>query len=280
MKLINRKMSFFLFLGLLPVFGCFSEASAQNSGVNSKVVKRFPTNANQGVAVDNNYYYTISNTRITKHEKQTGTFIAEWSADLSKAEYKHFKHMNSGTVVGDLLYVAHSRYKEDPNNNTLEIFNVKGSSLTHKKTISMPGKYGSFTWADKHADGSWWICYAVYGKGLNQKTKLVKCKSINDVFVEEKSWFFPKEVVENWGDMSCSGGSWGPDGKLYTTGHDYKKAFVLEVDNTGQLIHVETKNNMGFFGQAIAWDRYSSKPLLWGIEKRKWVSATQILLEK
>ena len=184
--------------------------------------------------------------------------------------------MNSGTVVDGKLYVAHSRYNIDPNDNTVEIWNVKKDLLEHKKTIPMPRKHGSLTWIDKHSDGSWWMCYAVYGKDKNRKTKLIKYQLKNKKFIEVKSWFFPPEVTENWGDMSCSGGSWGSDGLLYTTGHDHEKAFVLEIDNLDKLKYMRTENDVGFFGQAIAWDRSSEKPILWGIVKKEHIMVTLV----
>lgn len=242
----------------------------------NKIVKKVSTEANQGVAVDENFYYAISNIKITKHNKINDKIVASWEANLNSTYYSHFKHMNSGVVVNDKLYVAHSRYNVDPNFNTIEIWNVKNDLLEHERTIQMPRKYGSLTWADKHKDGSWWFCYAVYGDGDNAKTRLVKYQYKNEDFVEVKSWYFPKEVIDNWGDMSCSGGSWGSDGKLYTTGHDHDKAFVLEMDEIQNLRFVRTVSNVGFYGQAIAWDRFSEQPALWGIVKRKFITSTLI----
>lgn len=240
------------------------------------VLKKIPSEANQGVAVDKNYYYAISNTKITKHKKTTDETVATWQADTKNKAFEHFKHMNSGTVIDGKLYIAHSRYNIDPNDNTIEIWNVEKDLLQHEKTIPMPRKHGSLTWIDKHPDGSWWMCFAVYGEGVNKNTKLVKYHYKNTKFVEVKSWIFPKEVTGNWGDMSCSGGSWGADGFLYTTGHDHAKAFVLEIDKTDKLKYVRTENNVGFYGQAIAWDRFSEKPILWGIVKREFVTVTLI----
>jgi hypothetical protein len=247
-----------------------------NSGSKNEVIIKIPTEANQGVAVDKNYYYAISNIRITKHEKATGKLVAAWEADLNNPAFNHFKHMNSGTVIDGKLYVAHSRYSVDPNDNSIEIFNVKNELLEHKKTIRMPRKYGSLTWIDKRLDGSWWMCFAVYGEGVNKNTRLVKYDYQNTKFVEEKSWFFPMQAIANWGDMSCSGGSWGADGLLYTTGHDHAKAFVLTFDESDNLKYQRTENNVGFYGQAIAWDRFSEQPMLWGIVKRKFITATLI----
>jgi outer membrane protein assembly factor BamB len=191
------------------------------------LLKTFPVKATQGVAVDNKYFYAISNTSITKHDKETGLQIAAWHADPKDATQAHFKHINSGTVVDGKLYGAHSRFPIAPNDNTVEVFNVDGASLKHQITIRMPSEHGSLTWIDRRNDNSWWMCYAVYGKPENQKTKLVKYRHENGNFIEVQSWFFPKETVARWETMSCSGGSWGADGNLYVTGHDNAEVDVL-----------------------------------------------------
>ncbi len=240
------------------------------------VLKRIPIKASQGVAVDEKYFYAISNTKIVKCDKETGQEVAIWQANRKEKAYKHFKHMNSGTVIEGRLYCAHSRYGVDPNDCTVEIWNVEKEGLKHEETIHMPRKHGSLTWIDRRSDGSWWMCYAVYGKEINKDTKLVKYQYKDKKFIEIESWVFPKEVVSNWEGMSCSGGSWGSDGYLYTTGHDHAKAYVLEVDTTHKLNYVRTEKDVGFVGQAIAWDRFSEKPILWGIVKNKNISLTLI----
>ena len=280
LKLLVNKYQIICCLVLSILFYIPFLLEAQNPDINfspkNKVIKRIPTKANQGVAVDKNYYYAISNTKITKHNKTTNELVATWNADTNNPIFAHFKHMNSGTVIDGELFVAHSRYNIDPNDNTIEIFKLQNKLLKHKKTIPMPRKYGSLTWIDKHSDGSWWMCYAVYGEGVNMNTKLVKYQYKNKEFVEDCSWTFPNEVVENWGDMSCSGGSWGADGYLYTSGHDHEKAFVLKIDEDDKLKYLRTENNVGFYGQAIAWDRFSKEPTLWGIVKRKFITVAVV----
>jgi len=208
------------------------EKDEHSSGSGNSVLRRVTIQTKQGVAVDEKYFYAISNTIIIKCDKETGKVIATWQANKKGKAYEHFFHLNSGTVVEGRLYCAHSRYGIDPNDCTVEIWNVENQGLTHEGTIRMPRNHGSLTWIDRHVDHSWWMCYAVYGKNKNKHTKLVKYQYRDKNFIEVKSWFFPEEVVANWGDMSCSGGSWGPDGYLYTTGHDHSRAYVLEVNKT------------------------------------------------
>lgn len=244
------------------------------------VLKTYPVKASQGVAVDGKHFYAISNTKIAKHDKATGKLVAEWQAKRGDKTTAHFRHMNSGTVFAGKLYCAHSRFPLDPNDNSVEVFGVEGEAPTHESTIRMPRDHGSLTWIDRRGDGTWWFCYAVYGKPGNAKTKLLRCRMGEGKFIEEREWFFPEETVARWGAMSCSGGSWGPDGFLYVTGHDHAEACVLKIDGEGDLIHVSTERVPGISGQAIAWDRFSDKPLLWGIVKGKHVSAVLITAEK
>jgi hypothetical protein len=240
------------------------------------VMEKFSLKASQGVAVDENWFYAISNIRISKHEKQSGKLIVEWQANRKKESESHFLHLNSGTVVGTKLFCAHSRFPVAPNDCTVEIFDVGGKSLKHEATIRLRNDHGSLTWIDRRDDGSWWMCYAVYGKGSNEKTKLVRYRYEDGRFTETCEWFFPPAVVKKWGKMSCSGGSWGSDGKLYVTGHDRSVAYVLDIDENEELKYIRTEKDLGFFGQAIAWDRFSERPLLWGIVKNQSITKTLV----
>lgn len=109
---------------------------------------------------------------------------------------------------------------------------------------------------------------------LCPKTIPVEYQHTDKKFIEVESWVFPKEVVAKWGDMSRSGGSWGPDGHLYTTGHDHLETYVLELDKTDRLRYVRTQKGVGFFGQGIPWDRFSERPVLWGISRSKGIALT------
>jgi hypothetical protein len=253
----------------------FAETERHADIPGNVVLKKFPIKASQGVAVDAKYLYAISNTEIRKHDKETGAEIAAWKADAKQDGFKHFRHMNSGTVIEGKLYCAHSRFPVAPNDCTVEIWDVEGEKIEHVETVAMPATHGSLTWIDRSGGGSWWMCYAVYGAGKNKDTKLIRYQYQGRKFIERASYSFPNEVVAKWGAMSCSGGSWGPDGMLYITGHDLAEAYVLKIDGD-KLEYVRTEKNVGFFGQAIAWDRSSEVPALWGIVKNKEVSLTLI----
>ena len=276
MEKIEKHISYRLCYTILLLLPFLAMAETKDAGSGNRVLRNIPVKASQGVAVDQKYFYAISNTQIAKCDKETGKVIVTWKADKKSSLYKHFQHLNSGTVIDGKLYGAHSRFPINPNDCTVEVWNVENESLQHTKTIRLPKKHGSLTWIDRRSDNTWWMCYAVYGKDKNKDTKLVKYHYKNNKFIEVECYLFPKEAIAHWGRMSCSGGSWGPDGYLYTTGHDHAVAHVLEINKDNQLSYVRTEKGMGFSGQAIAWDRSSQKPILWGIVKNKQVSLTLI----
>jgi hypothetical protein len=84
-----------------------------------------------------------------------------------------------------------------------------------------------------------------------------------------EAWALPDEILTpaNTGNMSNSGGSWGPDGYLYLTGHDPALVHKVQLPEAGsklQLIETIALNrggdltnidNVSIRGQGIAWDR-------------------------
>ena len=269
-------MSSWLGITTIVFFGALTSIL---SAEENKTLKKFPLKVTQGVAVDANFFYAINNTKVVKCDKETGKVIATWEANKKEKAYAHFKHLNSATVVDGKLYAAHSRFPVDPGDCSVEIWDLSGKDLKHLRTIRLPRKYGSLTWIDKHGDGSWWMCFAVYGKEKNKETTLVKYTHKDGLFTELKNWKFPDEIVKEWGGYSCSGGSWGSDGLLYTTGHDGALVHLLEIDKENELSYVRAEKVPALFGQAIAWDRFSKTPTLWGIVRNKHVSSSSIVLE-
>ena len=262
---------------VLILFASVRIDAEPNGVIRDTEVKTFPVIASQGVAVGRNYFYAISNMSVQMCDKTTGKVVQRWKADTSKKEFTHFKHLNSGTVVDDKLYCAHSRYAVDPNDCSVEIWDLSGKEMRHQKSIKMPRNLGSLTWIDKDKNGDWWMCYAVYGKGKNQQTQLVKYAYIDGEFLPKEKYFFPDRVVGYWGRMSCSGGSWGADGNLYITGHDHASVYVLQVvEGAEKLRFIREVKGLAIKGQAIAWDRFSPQPALWGIVRNKYVSVNRI----
>src|SRR5690606_25119771 len=79
---------------------------------------------------------------------------------------------------------------------------------------------------------------------------------------EIESFAFPARVVERFGTRSNSGGSWGPDGLLYATGHDHPELYVLRLPEAGSVLELVETIPIPAEGQGIAWDRADPGTLL------------------
>jgi hypothetical protein len=234
--------------------------------VDGETVATFDSpDANQGVAVDENYFYAINNSSISKHDKATGERVAQWDG----AEEGLVLHLDSGVVVDGLLYAAHSNYPVWPMTSSIEVWDTE--TMEHIDSYSFGIQIGSFTWLDRY-DGYWWGTFANYNRiqngqqlpyGFTYNTQLVK---MDDNFQILEQWAYPADLLENFEIMSNSGGSWGTDGRLYLSGHDFPRVYVVELPEAGALLNwVATVTVPGIEGQGIAWDRSSEEPLLYGI---------------
>ncbi|WP_218825682.1 hypothetical protein [Streptosporangium subroseum] len=223
--------------------------------------------ANQAVAVDKKYFYVVDNRSITKHDKSTGQPLLQFASNADGP----LIHMDSGAVVGDKLYAVHSNYDESPMESSIEVFDTK--TMRHIDTYSFGIYRGSLTWLDRH-DGAWWAGFANYDQvpdgetepyGETYNTQVVK---MDDKFQVVESWTIPKTILDRFKPMSNSGGSWGPDGRLWLTGHDLGEAYVMNVPSAGsELEWAATVTLPNVEGQGIAWDRSSNRPTLWAIKR-------------
>jgi len=243
--------------------GASLPAAAQPAPVlKSEVLRRYKApEATQGVAVDARHFYPVANSRIAKYDKATGQKVGEWSGD--KARYPH---INACEVVGTELVCAASNFPETPMTSSVEIFDTV--RMQHLRTVSLGQQVGSLTWIDRK-DGAWWATFANYdGKGGepnrgHEYTQLVK---FDDQWRRMEGWSFPASVTERFKPMSSSGGGWGPDGRLYVTGHDHPELYVLELPKGGsKLDHVATIE-AAIEGQAVAFD-HSRPGVIFGISR-------------
>ncbi|WP_203433256.1 hypothetical protein [Jiangella asiatica] len=224
--------------------------------------------ANQGVAVDRRHFYAVNNRTITKHDRVSGEPLLQFAG----AEGGPIEHLDSGVVVNGRLYAAHSNYSEYPMESSIEIFDTR--TMEHIGTHSFGIHRGSLTWLDRH-DGAWWATFANYDRlrdgsdvpyGETYNTQVVK---LDDDFQVVESWTIPKPILDRFEDMSNSGGSWGPDGRLWLTGHDLPEAYVMDLPAAGsELTWVATVSLPGIEGQGIAWDDAGRNSTLWGISRR------------
>jgi hypothetical protein len=223
--------------------------------------------ANQAVAVDEKSFYVVDNRSITKHDRATGKPLLQF---VSPADGPII-HMDSAAVVDGRLYTAHSNYDDSPMESSVEVYDTK--TMRHVRTYSFGIDRGSLTWIDRH-DGAWWAGFANYDKvpdgqtepyGGTYNTQVVK---MDDRFQVVEAWTIPKRTLDRFKPMSNSGGSWGPDGRLWLTGHDLGEAYVMDVPAAGSdLRWVATVTLPGVEGQGIAWDRSGGRPTLWAIKR-------------
>jgi hypothetical protein len=234
--------------------------------------RTFITNeARQGIAVGREHFYAVNSASLGKFDKQTGNFISAW-----KDSTKRIIHFDGAVVVDDTLYCAHSNYPGIPMTSSVEVFSA---DLRHLYSHSFGIKYGSCTWADFY-NGSWWVCFGNYDQfekqtGMNTTwTVLVR---FDKHWNETGSWTFPGSVLSEFRPMSCSGGSWGPDGNLYVTGHDSSKVYLLQLPEMGSVLEHIKSLEAAIEGQGIAWDRFDRNKL-WGIIRRENKVVVSILI--
>ena len=221
--------------------------------------------ANQGVAVDADFFYGIGNFSLVKHRKDTGERVAE-HIGLKGGPIVHY---NGGHVVDERLILAHSNFPQLPMASSLEIHDTRTLELVESRSLGI--RLGSLTYAERR-DGFWWACFANYNDagttpGFDQRWTYYG--KFNDDWQLVESWIFPPEVVAVWGRSSSSGGSWGDDGLLYVTGHDEPELYVLRLPKTGVALEYVTTIHVPFEGQSWAWDRSAApRRIIYGISRR------------
>jgi hypothetical protein len=255
---------------LMVATGCAALA-ADRPVFQARVLEEFDAaEARQGVAVDAGYFYAASNFAITRHDRRTGEQVGEWRG---RSAGDPLFHLDSLVADEGKLYASHSNYPEWPMTSSVETWNAE--TMEHIDTHSFGIYRGSFTWLDRH-DGFWWGAFANYDKvqdgqaaayGETDRTQVVK---MNDQFSVIESWVIPRAILDRFRPMSNSGGSWGPDGFLYLTGHDLGEAYVMRLPQAGSVLEwLATVQIPVMEGQGIAWDRSSKeKRHLWAIVKK------------
>ncbi|WP_339731473.1 hypothetical protein [uncultured Gimesia sp.] len=247
------------FLCLILVSSLLPAQTAEKSQGFRELQRFAAKEAHQAVAVDHDFFYAISSREIARYQKTDGTQLKTWTGPKGS----HIRHLNSGVVIDGKLYCAHSNWPASPLKNTVEIFEAK--TLKHLETLKFPDTEGAINWIDRR-QGQWWIAFAFYGELENvRKTRLVR---YNDHWQPEATFTFPVSVLKRFLPNSNSGGAWGPDGRLYTTGHDHGELYVLEVPKTEGVLNHVTTLPAPLTGQGIAWDQ-SQPGTLYGINRRK-----------
>jgi hypothetical protein len=210
--------------------------------------------ANQGVGVDERHFYAVDNQTIGKYDKSTGKLVKQWRG----AAEGPIVHLDSAMLMDGKLYAAHSNYPEWPMTSSVEIFDA--DTMEHVATHSFGIRWGSLTWIDWQ-DGHWWMTFANYDQRIGpgqtpygHKANTVVVQLTGD-FLPVQSWTLPNEVLDRFADMSNSGGSWGPDGFLYLSGHDRAEIYKMMLPEAGSVLRLVEIVPMNIRGQGIAWDR-------------------------
>ena len=260
-----RLLSFAVLLALAAP--ALAEDAAPPQG-RSELLQRYPIKeARQAVAVDADAFYAVDNTTIAKYDKKTATLIAKWEGAAAGAI-----HLDSAAVVDGKLYAAHSNYPAWPMVSSIEVFDA--ATLKHLESHSLGIERGSLTWLDRDAKGQWWGAFANYNRvfdkspiayGNKYNTQVVRFDA--DWHVAE-AWVFPDALVEKFDDMSNSGGSWGPDGKLYVTGHDNAELYVMELPEIGGTLKWAATIPAEIGGQGFAFD-HTQLGVIYGIIRKK-----------
>ena len=228
-------------------------------------IGEFPVpEANQGIGVDDRHFYAIDNAAIAKYDKKTGKLVKKWSGDPKKGP---IYHLDSAMVMDGKIYTAHSNYPQWPMTSSVEIFDAE--TLEPAGSHSFGIAYGSLTWLD-YKDGAWWATFANYDRLLGPN-KTPYGHKLNTVMVKMDKqfrtlqvWTLPKAILDKFEEMSNSGGSWGPDGYLYLTGHDPAELYRMRLPKQGAILELVDVIPMNIRGQGIAWDR-SQPGVIYGI---------------
>ncbi len=262
------RLSRFVLFAITAVVGCSFSLAAAAVNAQGRVfreLKRFDVpEARQGVAVDAGHFFAITNQAVAKYDKSAGTLVKRWAA----SDELPLVHLNAGLVIDGKLYCAHSNYPDYPETSSVEIWDA--ASLEHIGTHSFGITDGSLTWIDRH-QGVWWAVFAHYSSKVGQQgrtkgTRWTRLVKFDRDWCPVQSWVFPEEVTGRFEPKSNSGGMWGPDGKLYCTGHDAPELYCLALPRSGSVLRLVEVVPINITGQAFAWDP-TNRDLIYGIDK-------------
>ncbi len=231
--------------------------------------------AGQGVAVDAEFFYAINNRTIAKYRKSNGERVAGWDGGAG-GEYIH---LNAGIVRDGRLYGIHSNFPGTPMLSSLEIFDP--ATLTPVASHSFGRMDGSFTWLDRApagakgaAAGRWIACFVHYsppvrGAEPGRTNAWTYLAAFDDEWRRTGGWALPPALLERFGDrgFSASGGSFGPGGLLYLTGHDNPELYVVDFPAAGSVLRWVATLPIPAEGQAFCFDP-ADPSLLWGIVRK------------
>ena len=244
-------------LALACIMSNVNDASAQDY----KEVARYKAlYAKQAVAVGKDCFFAIENSHITKFNMQ-GDSLMTWH----EPDKNRIRHLNSGIVIGNRLYCAHSNYPRYPMASSIEIFDVK--TLTHVGSVSFGIDTGSCTWIVPGRN-CWYVFFAHYDntgkKAEKDNPNLSQLVQFDKKWRKMQAWTVPGDLLQEVSPSSLSGAVKIGD-IFYCTGHDASKCYKLRIPSCGMNLEWIGEVNVPFVGQGIALDRNGD---LWGIIRK------------
>ena len=241
-------------LAFISVFAFTAFLSAQDY----KEVTRYKAHyAYQAVAVGKDCFFAIENQHITKFSMQ-GDSLMTWH----EPDKDRIRHLNSGVVIGNRLYCAHSNYPKYPMASSIEIFDVK--TLRHIDSISFGIDTGSCTWV-LPGKNCWYVFFAHYNREKKERNKdtakLSQLIKFDKKWHKVRGWTVPQALLDEIDPSSLSGAVLIGD-TFYCTGHDNHKCYKVRIPEMGMNLIWCGEVNVPFFGQGIALDKNGD---LWGI---------------
>jgi len=231
----------------LSFIGVTAFAQPDAAGWKHEELRRFKASeAHQGVAVDAEHFYAITNHEIGKYRKDTGERVAGWDGGKDG----RIKHLNAGVVLDGRLYCAHSNFPSIPEESSVEIWDTATMQPVGSHPFEKPP--GSLTWVDRR-NGAWFACFAHYKK--TSDPALSRVVKFDAQWKALETWTFPPPLIERFAGNSSSGGSFGPGGHLFVTGHDATEMYVLDVPASGGEMMWRATIPISAAGQAFAWER-------------------------
>lgn len=213
---------------LCALCGQVLAAAPGAGGWRHEELRRFKAaEANQGVAVDAEFFYAIDNHALGKYRKDTGERVAGWDG----GKVGRIQHLNAGVVLDGRLYCAHSNFPKLPAESSVEIWDTDTmQSVGSHRFVEPPG---SLTWALPRG-GEWFACFAHY-RGTSDPARSVVVR-YDAQWRRLASWLFPAELIQRFAGSSASGGAFGPGGNLFVTGHDAKELYLLGFPANGPVL--------------------------------------------
>lgn len=224
--------------------------------------------AGQGVATSRALLFAVDDWVLAGYERETGQRVDLWEGDPG-----YINHINSCTLAasdGTQLVCANSNYPEAPQASSVELFTT--APLRHSGSFSLGPQLGSLTWVMPYDQG-WLAGFAHYdarGSEPGRTHRWTTVATFSKNWQRLQSWLLPESVLARMAPRSASGGSVGPDGLLYVTGHDRPEVYALAFPVAGpKLVHLATIQ-VPFAGQAIDWDHATpGTRVLWGTDRKR-----------